>query len=356
MLARLRLFEFRCHPRIEWEPAPGRNDLVGANGRGKTSILEAIYTLSRLRSFRTGQPRELARWPGHGFALEAVDRHEGKEERLALKWEDGAREWSVDGDKTVPLSQFWGRLPTVLFSSEDGALVRGPAAKRQAWLDSLRSAAAPAHLVAVQRYNAVLKQRNAWLRQGALDPAVGEVLTAQLLAQGAIVTGGRLLAAEAAARHALPLLEKFFGGAAVCRFSYRPSLKPGAEAEIDWPRLAPLERRQQRTLVGPHRDEWELAWNGKSVARYGSEGEQRLAALLLRLIEAAHLREARGRWPVFLIDDALTPLDPARKLTLEALLPPEAQVIQAGTVAPACPGPGNAVWSVGSGEIRPFES
>jgi len=356
MLARLRLFEFRCHARIEWEPAPGRNDLVGSNGRGKTSILEAIYYLSRLRSFRTGQPRELARWPGHGFAIEAVDRHEGKEERLALKWEDGAREWTLDGDKTVPLSQFWGRLPTVLFSSEDGALIRGPAAKRQAWLDSLRSAASPAHLVAVQRYNAVLKQRNAWLRQGALDSALGAVLTAQLLAQGTIVTEGRTLAAEAAARHALPLLEKFFGGASVCRFAYRPSLKPGAEADIDWPRLASLERRQQRTLIGPHRDEWEIAWSGKTVARYGSEGEQRLAALLLRLIEAAHLREARGRWPIFLIDDALTPLDPARKLTLEQLLPPDAQIVQAGTVTPACPGAESAIWSVASGEIRPLES
>ena len=70
MLRRLRLFRFRCHGRLEFEPAPGRNHLVGANGRGKTSILEAAYYLGRLRSFRTGQPRELARWPGHGFALD----------------------------------------------------------------------------------------------------------------------------------------------------------------------------------------------------------------------------------------------------------------------------------------------
>ena len=351
MLARLRLFEFRCHARIAWEPAPGRNYLSASNGRGKTSILEAVYYLSRLRSFRTGQPREMARFPGSGFAVEAEQVVEGRAETLSVKWEDGVRETAVGGKKGVPLADFWGRLPTVLFSAEDVVLVRGPGARRQGWLDSLHGATAPSHLAAVQRYNGVLKQRNAWLRGGAADAALGQALTAQLLRCGEAVTAGRAAAATAADRLAAPLLETFFGGAAVCRFRYRPSLKEGVA--IDWPRVAELERRQGRSLVGPHRDEWEIAWNGRPAARYGSEGEQRLAALLLRLVEAAHLREAWGRWPVFLVDDALTPLDPARRLTLENLLPAGAQILQAGTVPPsACPSGGGAIWSLLAGEIR----
>ena len=352
MLRRLRLLQFRCHARLEFAPVPGRNWLVGRNGQGKTSILEAAYYLGRLRSFRTGQPRELAyalEGRGTGFAVEADLEIGGKAETLAVKWDDGVRSWTVGDDRNVPLEEFWNRLPTVLFSAEDAVLVRGPGAKRQAWLDSLRSAAAPAHLVAVQRYNAVLRQRNAWLRQGSMDNALGETLTNQLLAQGRIVTEGRAEAARAAHRLAGPLLEKFFGGAEVCRFRYRPNLRAGNEGE--WPRLFDSERRLQRSLIGPHRDEWEIAWKEKAVSRFGSEGEQRLAALLLRLVEAAHLRETRGEWPLFLVDDALTPLDPERKLTWESLLPPDAQLLQAGTVPPeSCPGPRDAVWSVAPGE------
>ncbi len=236
MLRRLRLIRFRCHERLEFAPAPGRNWLVGANGRGKTSILEAAYYLGRLRSFLTGQSRELAfaaEGRGTGFAVEAEWENPAtrRAELLAVKWDDGVRSWTVDEDNGVPLEEFWNRLPTVLFSAEDAVLVRGPAAKRQAWLDSLRSAAAPAHLGAVQRYNAVLRQRNAWLRQGGFDPALGETLTNQLLAQGRIVTEGRAEAARAAGRLAGPLLERFLGGAEVCRFRSRPPLRDGNEAE-----------------------------------------------------------------------------------------------------------------------------
>jgi len=165
MLLRLRLLEFRCHGRVEFFPTPGRNHLIGQNGRGKTSLLEAVWFLSRLRSFRSGQPRELARWPGKGFAVEAdCTGNDGGTERLVVRWEDGVRETFLDGTK-IPMPEFWGRLPTVLLSAEDAVLIRGPAARRQAWLDALESLAAPAHLVAVQRHNAVLKQRNAWLRK-----------------------------------------------------------------------------------------------------------------------------------------------------------------------------------------------
>jgi len=353
MLLRLRLLEFRCHARIELFPTPGRNHLVGRNGQGKTSILEAAWFLSRLRSFRSGQPRELARWPGKGFAVEADCATEsGKPpEHLAVRWEDGVRETFLDGNK-IPMPEFWGRLPTVLLSAEDAVLIRGPAARRQAWLDALESLAAPAHLGAVQRYNAVVKQRNAWLRDLAggrrTERSVGEALDAQLVASGLAVATARAAAAAAAARLAAPLLEAFFGGAAVCRFAYRPGFDPvGGEvgARTQLAQAAVSEQRQGRTLVGPHRDEWTIEWRGKPVGRFGSEGEQRLSALLLRLIEAERVREARGRWPLFLLDDALAPLDPERKLTLEKLLPPEAQVLQAGTVAP---GEG-AVWEVTPG-------
>ena len=355
MLLRLRLLEFRCHARVEFYPTPGRNHLVGQNGRGKTSILEAVWFLSRLRSFRSGQPRELAKWPGKGFAIEADCTGESGTERLVVRWEDGVRETLLDGTK-IPMPEFWGRLPTVLLSAEDAVLIRGPAARRQAWLDALESLALPSHLVAVQRYNGVLKQRTAWLRDIAggkrPDRAVGEVLDAQLVSSGLAVTTGRARAAEAAQRLAEPLLDAFFGGSAVCRFAYRPGFDPGAGEEAARAQLheaAASEQRQGRTLVGPHRDEWTIHWRGKPVGRFGSEGEQRLSALLLRLIEAARVREARGRWPLFLIDDALTPLDPERKLTLETLLPAEAQILQAGTTVPdQAAGPG-AVWEVEPG-------
>jgi DNA replication and repair protein RecF len=329
VLEKLALIQFRNHPKLHWEPAAGWNILIGPNGRGKTSLLEACYYLGRLKSFRTGQTRELVQWDTEGFRLE------GKmtESELAIKWSRGQRSCFLNGQATTTLEEFWGQLSVVCLSSEDSAtLVEGPNSNRLQWLDSMIAQEDISYLSKVQRYNGVLRQRNAWLRSGALERKLGETLTQQLLDQGKAIA----LARSTLHRHLQPrwqlLVNQTMPGKEIHLALILEPLAEQASSAAIADKL-PQEQKIGRTLFGVHRDQLQLTQQGKPLARYGSEGEIRMAALLLRLLEAERLYEIRGRWPLLLLDDVLTPLDVTRKNSWLQKIPANAQCFLTTTEA-----------------------
>ncbi|HSI86637.1 MAG TPA: AAA family ATPase, partial [Candidatus Methylacidiphilales bacterium] len=201
---RLRLHQFRCHAELELQLPPGRNFFFGANGNGKTTVLEALYYISRLRSFRTALPRELAAHGAHLFRVEAETHlHDaadvdgiGDTESLCSTWEHGSRSLLLNG-QTPKLAEFWGRLPTVLFEDGDREIVTGPGAGRRAWVDGLIAQRDPSYVTLAQRYARALKQRNAWLKShhhhglGGASAEVGASLTQHLTDLGIAVTEKR---------------------------------------------------------------------------------------------------------------------------------------------------------------------
>jgi DNA replication and repair protein RecF len=191
MLTELSLRQFRCHQELTWRPGSGWNLLLGHNGQGKTSILEAIYYLSRMRSHRSSTTRELIQWGQEGFALHA---HHGATplRELFVRWEKKQKTYQVDGITIERLDQFWGQLPVVLISAEDIEILRGPALKRQQWLDSLIAHETPAHLTLLQKYNAVLQQRNAALKNRLWEKRLHDVLCQQLTDYGRQIVFARI--------------------------------------------------------------------------------------------------------------------------------------------------------------------
>ncbi|PTY03451.1 hypothetical protein DB346_06090 [Verrucomicrobia bacterium LW23] len=400
---RLRLHQFRCHAELELHLPTGRHFFFGHNGNGKTTVLEALYYVSRLRSFRTALPRELAAHGsqvfrveadvyGRGAAAAAGSDNDGfydadDPDKLCVTWENGARSLLLN-DQPPRLAEFWGRLPTVLFEDGDRAIVTGPGAGRRAWVDGLAAQRDPSYVALAQRYARALKQRNAWLKSHGGDRAVGDVLTAQLTGLGRAVTERRAalsrelnaLWPSALAKMGVPsamaMAARTPGAAGAgeewdaadtefCGILYEPSFcvdrtaAAGGEAcfvarEPDWNSVAGAEHRQQVTLLGPHRDDWKLVLGGKALAKFGSEGQQRAGALALRLAEAELIRRKRDTWPVFLMDDVTPQLDDARRAALEAQLPAEALIL---ITSPedrgwARPGSGDCVWQVSPGRAE----
>jgi DNA replication and repair protein RecF len=330
--------------------------LLGANAQGKTNLLEAIYYPVLFRSFRGAPDREVARFEGAGFQLEAhIDGGPVAEVGAAYAAQSQRKRVLVEGEEPERLADAVGGWLAVSFLPDDVELATGAAAGRRAYLDRLLSLADRRYLRSLARYRAALAQRNSALRQGRSDLA--RAFDAPLVAAGAeIVRAREQWAAGAAEQFAAEL--DCLGEGAGARLRYRGSeglLEPDA-----WPSAlaAALSRDQARgmTTIGPHRDDLVLEVGGRPLREFGSNGQQRGAAVALKLIELAALRAARGTEPALLLDDVFAAFDGERqrRLARRLLETPERQVFLTAPRQDELP-PDLAlpVWHMDAGKVTP---
>ncbi len=312
MLESLHLVDFRCHARKDLRGIGPRPVWVAPNGAGKSSILEAVCFLSRVKSFRTGQSRELVAWGARSCGVSGrVLSDDGSAELLKIEWSAEKRTLTRGANEGVSFREYWGGLPTVVLQNDDRQLVRGGGQMRRQWADTLMSWLYPGYLARVQRAGALLREKNALLRNPAVDVALWGPLTEQLREQTAAIHEAR----STFTTEAGPLLEVHYG-----ELAGRPG-RTDFTRKSDIPRLletadADLRRREQETgaaLLGPQRDDWVCACDGVDLRTYGSEGQQKALALTMRLLEVFLVEKHTGRRPLLLVDDALNELDAARQ-------------------------------------------
>lgn len=316
---RIAVRDFRNLRRVELEPPREGLALVGENGHGKTNFLEAIYYLQLLRSFRGARDRELVTFGAEGFHLSAA--LEGARAReVAVGFERTGRRKKVrlDGGETERLADALGAFPAVLFSPHDAALVAGAPGERRRYLDVVLALTAPGYLAALQRYRSALANRHAAMRVGGAPADVERhvaVWEPALAESGAVLWRARRSWVEAHAdRYAELCAAMGERGDATLRLVRTPDAGDGDPAAL----LAALERRRAldirrgATHAGPHRDELALALDAHDLRTYGSAGQQRTAAIALRLLEADTLRTHTGTEPVVLLDDPFAELDARR--------------------------------------------
>jgi DNA replication and repair protein RecF len=341
-LQRLRLQGFRNLDDVRLEFPPEGIALVGPNAQGKTNLLEAIYYLEILRSFRGARDSELPRFGTGFFRVEGVvapaagaPPFEGgrTEQTVAAGWqrEGPTKRVTLDGAEPPRLADVVGRVGAVLFTPADLALVNDGPQERRRFLDILLSLNEPGYMDALQRYRQVLSQRNAALREGGAPGAVA-AWNDLLVQHGARVIATRRRWVEAVAEPFSSTHSEISGGHEA-ELAYLPSLKgegipeEGTEAEAFREALLASgshERRMSTTVVGPHRDELRMrvptGGRLRDVRTWGSGGQRRSVALALRLMEAHTLRERRGREPILLMDDVFAELDESRSKRVLDLL------------------------------------
>ena len=316
-LAHLRLRDFRNYARLDVDFAPGFHLLLGDNAQGKTNILEAIYLMATLRSFRGVGSAQLIRHGQKGYFVGGTVVGQGDHE-VKIYWSVSERKLALGGQPVKKLTDYLGVLRTVVFCTEDLQLVKGAARARRRFLDLLLAQTQPGYLPLLQRYMRAVRARNALLKQRAVDETALDSFSQELVKLGDEIIRARRELIPKFSPLARLAYRRISNDAEELRMEYLPSVKEDFAVELAQSRSR--ERTYRSTLVGPHRDDLQLLSNGKSAAQFGSEGQKRTLAIALKMAQAEFLAGIHGRPPVLLIDDVMGELDVKRRTGFLPLL------------------------------------
>jgi DNA replication and repair protein RecF len=337
LLRELTLQNFRNIGLANLEFSGRRHFLLGANGQGKTNLLEAVGYVTALRSFRTAENRLLIRRGETEAAIACLFEHEERGETpVQVRIQSGSRQVVVDQERVTRLADMIGRFPTVVFSSDDIQLIRGSPSGRRRWMDLVLAAADPEYFRVLQRYHQALQRRNSLLKQRG-SPA--ELKSFELLMAPAALSLIRLRQDQLGrlAGHLASHYGSITSGQEEGTLQYRPDLLLQSEEAFlkQWTDGRNRDLQYAATQRGPHRDELLLQVNRKPAKDFGSEGQQRGLVLALRLAQIDFFRSRLRLQPVLLADDIVNELDPLRRQSFWRAVGPEMQLIATGTSLPA---------------------
>jgi DNA replication and repair protein RecF len=347
-ICRLTLQNFRLHRSIDLPLDGGLTVVWAENARGKSALLEAIAMLSTFRSPRAqGDVEVIARdaleseFPAARVEAQVSRRNESLAVELIVALRAPGVASSVGKRARINgvarrLADAVGELRTVLFCTDDIQVVAGSPSDRRRYLDMMLAQADREYLRSLQKYGKVLQQRNSLLKR--IQEGMAHDSELAFWDEETAGLGGYLMARRASALEEIaPLAAGFYAGfnerGEQLSAAYRPALPEGGGADWAERLAAALERNRRRevaagmTLSGPHRDDFAVEITGMPVSSFGSRGQQRTAALALKLAEAEYLRALSGEDPVLLLDDVLSELDATRRAGVLAAAAGYEQVI-----------------------------
>ena len=338
-LVRLWLTSFRNYADAALEPAPdGLTLIVGANGQGKTNLLEAVTYLATLRSFRGVPDEALVSAGDEHAAVRAEVERDGRVLLLEAELRTGGRNrFQVNRQPLRRSRDLLGALRVSVFSPDDLALVKGGPAERRRFLDDALVALHPRNDALQAEVDRVLRQRTTLLKQAggrltAETEATLDVWDAKLADAGARLADARADAAAGLEPGAGKAYGQLAGGVSSVEVCYVRSWEGSLIDALAQAR--PEDVRRATTTVGPHRDELRLAVGGLPARTHASQGEQRSLAVALRLAAHGMVEEATGSTPVLLLDDVFSELDGGRSEALVANLPTGQALLTTAGAAP----------------------
>ncbi len=321
ILHRLQLTHFRNFASLDIQPGPGKNYFIGENGQGKTNLLESIYCLGLIKSFRASSDLELVQKGTTGYQISGEIYNElSVHHKVAIVYNQGRKAVSFDGKKIARHASLVGQLPIVLFNPEDHRITSGSPSERRRFLDIILSQSHKSYLASLQEFQKILKHRNRLLvniREGNSKPDELDAWDWNLAKSGHHVMAMRKAFIERIQGPLKDIYARIAARPAELVIRYSPSDENAATdaqgfiSALQSHRQAELLRQQ--TLIGPHRDDVTFYLNGMDARRHASRGEQKSILLALKLIEYDYLKESSETLPLLLLDDIYSELDEKRQ-------------------------------------------
>lgn len=300
------------------------NIFLGENAQGKTNLAEAIYFLSSLKSHRTSKNKDIIKWDTNSTYIKGTVSRLYGDDTLEVFISSVEKNYiKVNGVKATKASEVLGRLNVVMFSPEDLKLVKeGPNVRRK-FLDFELSQIRPKYHYLIGRYNKILNQRNNILKSLQFSngsAATLDVFTEQLIEAACEIVIMRHNFINEISVISKAIHEKITMGledldigyvSDVTKFDSKDKIKEQMYEKINKKR--DFEIKKGYTLIGPHRDDIMIKINSIDVRSFGSQGQQRSAALSLKLSEIDIINKVTGEYPVLILDDVLSELDKNRQ-------------------------------------------
>ena len=351
-LLNLRVQNFRNIDFAELDLSGDRIFLLGANGQGKSNLLEALGLLMALRSFRTQQLAALTQHGSNGFAaVYNVDHETRGEVELELHGNSSGRKLMIDGESVSRLGDFIGRFPTLPLTSGDLMLLRGSPAERRRFLDLTLSVMDTHYYQALKNYHRGVAERNRLLKKGG-SPAELSAFEAEIAPNAVTILSKRTQGIEALKTVLLSVYAEMAEASEGAAFEYKANAEcANAESVIQM-----LHDNRKRDAIigstqrGPHRDDIQISLKAGKAKEYASDGQQRGLCIALRIAQAQLLEETLGLAPILLVDDVLGELDAQRQAGFWRVCPKRFQIVATGTELPGSDEDWN-VWDVQTGKF-----
>ena len=334
MIHSLDITQFRSHKKSSYLFSEGVNIIIGENGSGKTNIIEAIYLLSQGKSFLGAKLKDTINWEKQEFSIikTVTDNHELEyilDNRAGFK-----RIAKIDGGQ-IALKYFAGKLPVVLFEPMDLHLVTGSPSLRRDFIDRIISQISLEYRMELKQFHRLIVQRNALLKK----IRAGEASTNELdqwdnllspIGRNIITHRKELFAFID--QHIAETVDTLQEENHIIKYDYLPSVRHEEHYYEVLRDRRNLDISAGVTLNGPHRDDFQISFDGREASTFASRGEQRLCCISLLMIERLLIKKHIGQEPIFLCDDVLSELDEQRqKMFLDAIS--DCQVIITSAVA-----------------------
>lgn len=317
---KISVLQFRNYTSATYEFTLPIMCITGPNGSGKTNLLDAVYYLCYTKSYFSAYQQTSAQNGTDGFRVTGEFTKNGDKEIISCKWKAGKKEIYKNNVEYEKITDHIGAYAAVMIAPDDIELINEHSELRRKWIDGILGQANKNYLEKLIRYQKVLPQRNAWLKNQAIKPTGNhtelEYYNRCLAEDGTYIYQMRSVFLQ----EFLPLLSDFYhrlsGGSEPVQVTYMSDLsqKPlqtWLEQGLDY------DLRYQRTLRGIHKDDWELTLNGMLLKQFGSQGQKKSFLFALKLAQYAWLTKAMGHKPILLLDDIFEKLDQSR---MEALL------------------------------------
>ena len=319
----IELADYRNYEELTMEFDKGTTILFGDNAQGKTNILEAVYLAATTKSHKGSKDKEIIRFGMEEAHIRTYLEKEGVETRVDMHLRKaGSKGIAIDGQKIKRAADLLGLCNVVFFSPEDLGIIKNGPSERRRFVDMELCQLDNVYLYNLNNYNKIVNQRNKLLKDMYMSPGLKETLSVwdmQLVAYGCKIIERRKLFIKQLNDMIYEIHKRLSGGKEELVIKYEPDTYV---EDFENKLFINMDRdmKLKMTSVGPHRDDFAFMINGVDARKYGSQGQQRTAALSLKMAEIELVKKITNDTPVLLLDDVLSELDSSRQQLLLSVM------------------------------------
>lgn len=312
----LELADFRNYDSLHIDFSKGTNILYGDNAQGKTNILEAIYLSATTKSHKGSKDKDIVNFNKEESHIRTYLEKDGLDIRVDMHLrKNKTKGIAIDGQKIKKAAELLGLLNVVFFSPEDLSIIKNGPAERRRFVDMELCQLDQFYLYNLNHYNKIVNQRNKLLKDMYFNPSLRETLNiwdSQLVSFGSKIIERRKLFIEQLNDIIYDIHRKLSGDKEELIIQYEPDVVI-EEYEKSLVKCQDKDVKLKQTTVGPHRDDFSFIVGNVDIRKFGSQGQQRTAALSLKLSEIELVKKIANDNPVLLLDDVLSELDSHRQ-------------------------------------------